>query len=52
VAPPDPSSDDPRADAQFAKCVGTVPKRKSLADVSSDSFELQTDSDQLRENAS
>jgi hypothetical protein len=48
VAPPDPSSDDPRADAQFAKCAGTVPKRKSLADVSSDSFELQTDSSYIQ----
>jgi hypothetical protein len=44
ASPPDSSDDDPRADAQFAKCAGTVPKRKSLADVSSDQFELETDS--------
>ena len=40
---PDSSSGDPRADARFAKCAGTVPSKKALADVPSSDFVRETD---------
>ena len=43
-APPDSSgSDSPLADARFARCAGTVPTSKELADANSNTFSRTTD---------
>ena len=40
---PNRSNGDPRADARFARCAGTVPSSKALADVPSSDFVRETD---------
>jgi hypothetical protein len=44
ASPPDSSSGDPRGDARFVKCAGTVPSKKALATVPSSDFVQETDS--------